>query len=208
MTWELPASVELLERALGYTRARLAGVTAARLGAPTPCSEWDLHDLLVHMDDALDAFLEAAGGVVALRSRPLDAAAADTVTRVQVKACALVGVWTAAVREGRATIDVGGRPVPSGLLVSAAALEVTVHGWDVGWATGAPERIPAALARDLHPVAAATVTAADRGIRFGEPRRVTPDAPPDHSLLAHLGRSEGPAGQIGRIRLPGTGAAS
>ena len=67
------------------------------------------------------------------------------------------------MREGRATIVVGGRPVPSGLLVSTAALEVTVHGWDVGWATGAPERIPAALARDLHPVAAATVSAADRG---------------------------------------------
>jgi uncharacterized protein (TIGR03086 family) len=208
MTWELPASVELLERALGYTRARLAGVTPARLGAPTPCAEWDLHDLLEHMDDALDAFLEAAGGVVALRSRPVDAAAADTVSRVQLKACALVGVWTAAAGEGRVTIVVGGRPVPSGLLVSTAALEVTVHGWDVGWATGAPERIPRALARDLLPVAAATVSAADRGIRFAAPRRVTPDAPPDHSLLAHLGRAARPAGQIGGIRLPGTGAAS
>ena len=178
MTWELPASVELLERALGYTRARLAGVTAARLGAPTPCSEWDLHDLLVHMDDALDAFLEAAGGVVALRSRPLDAAAADTVTRVQVKACALVGVWTAAVCEGRATIDVGGRPVPSGLLVSAAALEVTVHGWDVGWATGAPERIPPPQARDRHTRATATVGPADPRIPIGEPITGTTGAPP------------------------------
>ncbi|MGI8645087.1 MAG: maleylpyruvate isomerase N-terminal domain-containing protein, partial [Nocardioides sp.] len=128
----LPQSVELLERALGYTRGRLAGVTPARLHAPTPCAGWDLHDLLVHMDDALDAFLEAAGGVVALRARPLEASAADTVTRVQVKACALVGVWTAAARQGVKSIDVGGQPVSSGLLVSTAALEVAVHGWDVG----------------------------------------------------------------------------
>ncbi len=208
MTWALPASVELLERALGYTRGRLACVTAGRLAAATPCAEWDLHELLDHMDDALDAFLEAAGGAVAMRSRPVDADAADTVTRVQAKACALLGVWTSAVRERRSTIDVGGRPLPSGLLVSTAALEITVHGWDVGWASGAPERIPASLARDLHPVAAATVSAADRGIRFGPPVRVTPHAPPAQSLLAHLGRSDAPAGQIGSIRLPGSGAAS
>jgi len=204
----LPQSVELLERALGYTRGRLAGVTAARLHAPTPCAEWELHDLLAHMDDALDAFLEAAGGVVALRSRPVDASAADTVTRVQVKACALVGVWTAAARQGVGSIDVGGQPVPSGLLVGTAALEVAVHGWDVGRATGRAAPIPEGLARALRPVAAAVVTRADRGIRFADPVRVGQRARPDQSLLAHLGRWSGPDGQISGILQTGTGAGS
>jgi len=208
VTWTLPASVELLERALGYTRGRLTGVTAARLHAPTPCAEWDLHNLLEHMDDALDAFLEAAGGDVALGSRTVDASAADTVTRVQAKACALVGVWTAAARQGVGAVDVGGQPVPSSLLVSTAALEVAVHGWDVGRATGQRSPIPEALARALRPVAAMVVTRADRGIRFGAPVRVGPRASPDQSLLAHLGRYSPPDGQMSRIPHTGSGAAS
>ena len=92
----LPQSVELLERALGYTRMRLAAVTPDQSHTATPCHGWDLRDLLDHMDDALDAFLEAAGGVVALRARPAGASIDDVLDRVQTKACTLVGVWSAA----------------------------------------------------------------------------------------------------------------
>ena len=49
-------ALELLERALGYTRGALATVGADRSG-PTPCAGWSLADLLCHMDDGLDAFL-------------------------------------------------------------------------------------------------------------------------------------------------------
>jgi len=50
-------ALELLERALGYTRGALATVGADRSG-PTPCAGWSLADLLCHMDDGLDAFLD------------------------------------------------------------------------------------------------------------------------------------------------------
>jgi uncharacterized protein (TIGR03086 family) len=197
-------SVELLERALAYTRGRLARVTPDLLRRPTPCTAWDLQRLLEHMDDSLDAFLEAAGGVVALRSRPADPSATATVGRLQMKACTLVGVWTGSVRGGAQTVEIGGRRMPTGLLVGTAALEVTVHGWDVGRATGEAAPLPAELARALRPIAAFSVTAADRGVRFADPVPVAPDAAPDQVLLAYLGRSDGPYGQISPVPRTGT----
>ena len=123
-------SLELLERALGYTRGALATVGLDRDG-PTSCAGWSLADLLLHMDDGLDAFLEAAGGAVCIEASLRPGADVDVLL---TKACHLLGVWNST---DPGYVVVGDRPVPSGLLVSAAALEITVHGWDVGQATGA-----------------------------------------------------------------------
>ena len=205
----LPTSISLLERALGYTRDRLLGVTAGRLGDPTPCVGWDLHDLLVHMDDSLDAFLEAAGGEVGAaaasgRGRAPPTSAPGSRSR-PARWPTSGGPRSATARQ---VVEVGGHRVPAVLLVNTAALEITVHGWDVGQATGDPERIPADLARHLHPVALGVVARADRGIRFG---------PPVGSLRTpHLTRPSWPIwagsrvrpGRRGGIPPPGADAAS
>ncbi len=94
-------------------------------------------------------------------------------------------------------VDVGPRPgevlvgdaaVASRVLVTAAALEITVHGWDVAEATGSPRRVPAELAAGLLDAAGALVDARDRGVRFGPAHPVPDDAPADVRLLAFLGR--------------------
>ncbi|MBZ5738078.1 TIGR03086 family metal-binding protein [Nocardioides mangrovi] len=182
MTGTLGASVELLERALGYTRLRLAEVDASLLDRPTPCAGWDLADLLAHMEDALDAFTEAAGGEV---SAPVRRPPGSTAT-ICDKACALLGVWA---RPAPGDVLVGDRELTSSLLVATAALEVTVHGWDVGQSTGSGVPVPPLLAADLLPVAHLTVTRHDRGVRFADPRPGRPGEPADVRLLDFLGRS-------------------
>ena len=181
MTTALAGAVELLERSLGYTRMALAGVTDDRLAAPTPCRGWTLRDLLAHMDDSLDAFTEAAGGSVALthtRSAP-------QVVVLQQKACALLGLWSGT---GPAGIRVGGMDLATDLLVATAALEITVHGWDVAQATGDGTPIPEGLARHLLPVARRTVAESDRGVRFGQALPEPVAATADVRLRAFLGR--------------------
>jgi uncharacterized protein (TIGR03086 family) len=183
MTPTLGDSVELLERALGYTRLRLAEVDATLLDRPTPCAGWSLADLLAHMEDALDAFTEAAGGEVAapaVRRGPAPTAV------ICDKARGLLGVWS---RPAPGDVLIGDRELTSRLLVATAALEVAVHGWDVGRATGADAPLPPALATDLLPVARATVTCLDRGVRFAAPLPDHPGQPDEMRLLAHLGRS-------------------
>ena len=186
MTTALDRSVELLERALGYTRTRLADVHDGVLDRGTPCAGWTLADLLTHMDDALDAFTEAAGGSVAVHG---GTRAGPRVAAITQKACALLGAW-AGPTPGDVVIAArdGGLDLASGLLVATAALEVTVHGWDVGQSTGRPAPVPAALAHDLLPVAHLVVGPADRGVRFAAERRVPAGVPDDLRLLAYLGR--------------------
>ena len=54
--------------------------------------------------------------------------------------------------------------------MATAALEITVHGWDVGQATGRRTRIPDDLAEGLLAVAQQVIDPVDRGPRFASPR--------------------------------------
>jgi uncharacterized protein (TIGR03086 family) len=187
VTTALTGAVELLERSLGYTRVILAGVPGADLDRRTPCHDWNLGQLLAHMDDGLDAFTEAAGGAVDVPARgwsPL------RVERLQEKACALLGAWSGRRPDGADIgVDVGGAVLASDLLVLTAALEITVHGWDVGQALGSAPRIPEELAARLLPVAGQMVDEIDRGVRFSPPHTLLALAPADQRLLAFLGRA-------------------
>jgi uncharacterized protein (TIGR03086 family) len=184
----LAGAVELLDRALGYTRVVLAGVTCEALHRPTPCTDWDLGQLLAHMEDALDAFTEAAGGRVdrGTPAPPADQPAGlPRVARLREKACALLGAWSGPTP---ADVDVAGDGVDSQLLLAAAALEITVHGWDVGEALGGAPPVPERLAVRLLEVAGVLVQPEDRAVRFRPPRPVAPDAGGSERLLAFLGR--------------------
>lgn len=194
-----PAGVELLAQAVTYTRSALAAVSLDDLARPTPCDGWRLADLLAHLDDALDAFTEAADGQVwlspaspALLGRPVATAA-----ELRAKALHLVRVWRRPARVVEVGgVGVGGVGVPATTVVLTAALEVAVHGNDVA------RSVRSLPARDLHrlpgPLARALVGAADelaptddRTGRFGPRVAVPPGADDSVRLLAHLGRVTG-----------------
>jgi len=193
VTGQLDGAVELLDRALAYTRVLLADVRPDHLARPTPCAGWRLGRLLAHMEDSLDAFTEAAAGRVEVDPVP------PTSTRVDAlreKACALLGAWTAARPAGPsaasatpAEVEVGGQGLDAALLVTTGALEITVHGWDVGQATGRRTPIPDDLAGGLLPVAWQVIDDADRGRRFAGPLRLTGSASTADRLLAWTGRA-------------------
>ena len=195
----LPAAVELLDRSLAYTRVLLADVRPDNLDRPTPCTGWTLGRLLAHMEDALDAFTEAAAGRVEVDPVP------PTDTRVEAlreKACALLGAWTAARPvEGRVTV--GDLDLDTSLLVATAALEIAVHGWDVGQATGRRARIPDDLAGGLLSIAGQVIDGSDRGSRFASPRPASSEAAADERLLAWTGRA--PQGVTSHMTGPPSG---
>lgn len=183
----LGESVELLDRALAYTCAQLSSVDADMLERPTPCAGWSLADLLAHMEDALDAFTEAAGGAVAVGWSTGDA---GPVPAIQVKAGALRDAWSRpAPGDVVLEANLGRLDLHTPLLVTTAALEVAVHGWDVGRATGRDAPVPEALAEELLGAATWLVGPGDRGVRFAAARPVPADAPYDRRLLAFLGRA-------------------
>lgn len=184
--------VELLERALGYTRGALATVTPDHLCLPTPCERWRLADLLAHMEDSLDAFAEGAGGAIGLHSAA-PAPVEQRIASLQTKACRLLGAWTSAATS---RVEVGGQPMAVGTVARLAAVEITVHGWDVGRTTGLGDPIPERFAEALLPTALALALDHRHG-EFGPPVAVPADAGPDLRLLALLGRAPGGVPAVG-----------
>jgi uncharacterized protein (TIGR03086 family) len=94
-------------------------------------------------------------------------------------------------------VSVGGWPLRTGLVTSAGAVEVAVHGWDVARACGQDRPIPAGLAAELLRVAPLVVADADRPTRFAAPVPVPPLAGPGDRLLAFLGRQPNPTPRRG-----------
>lgn len=192
------AAVELLERALAYTCGALATVTPDALARPTPCARWRLGDLLAHMEDSLDAFTEAAAGSVhPMPRRP--SAPGDLLGAVRSKATALLGAWTPH-HPGYdvASVRMGTHSLPPDIVAGLAALEIAVHGWDVGRSTGLGAVLPPALARDLEPWAHALVVedlqtpvrgpGPERARRFAPPIDEAADGDPATRLLGLVGR--------------------
>ena len=68
MNQRLDDAVELLDRALSYTRVALASVSDEVLAAPTPCQAWDLAALLTHMEDSPDTFAAGGRGAISVSS--------------------------------------------------------------------------------------------------------------------------------------------
>jgi uncharacterized protein (TIGR03086 family) len=186
----LDGAVELLDRALAYTRAALAVASDADLVRPTPCAGWNLGRLLAHMEDSLDAYGEGAAGQVRLAS---SVRAGARVASLQQKACTLLGTWSG---EPPTRTRVGTHDVDTAVLVLAAALEISVHGWDVARSLGLDHPLPEDLAARLCPVAELLVAPEDRGVRFSGERPAPTTSGHAARLLAFLGRDlTGPLGE-------------
>lgn len=195
----LSRGAALLERAISYTLGQLNGVRTEALTGPTPCSQWNLAALLVHMTDSLSALQEAmdlrevgpggrgAAGPGRPVQRPGTNDPAEYLTGVlRGRACHLLGALAVARDH---LVLVGGYPVPASIVTCAGAVDVAVHGWDVGCACGAPGAIPEELAQDMLRVTPLLVTGADRPGLFADPVAVPGQASASDRLLGYLGRN-------------------
>jgi uncharacterized protein (TIGR03086 family) len=194
-------AVNLLDRAVRYGLECVDEVAATHLRCPTPCADWDLRSLLLHVNDSVGALQEGidTGCVSLLPQKPETAPQYVLRAADGDPAAALVGVfrsrtllllrtWTAAQRDGR-RITVEGIPLAAGLVAITGAIEITVHGWDIAAACGHPKPIPARLAGEI--LILSPLVVGDGPLRsqlFAAPVAVSPQADPSEQLLAFLGR--------------------
>ncbi|MDQ1621479.1 MAG: hypothetical protein QOE19_4048 [Actinomycetota bacterium] len=193
-TAALTGGVALLERAMAYTLGGLALVTADAMTAPSPCREWDLRGLLLHMNASLQAVHEA----ITLGHLRLDEAGypdpdgdfgdptTDPVASLRARGCAMIGGWANAQAPG--DIFIADRVLTPGIVAATGAVEVAVHGWDVARACGQDRPIPAELADELLELCTLVVTDGDRPTRFATPLDLPGGAGPSERLLCFLGR--------------------
>nr|WP_279671937.1 TIGR03086 family metal-binding protein [Flexivirga meconopsidis] len=180
----------MLASATSYTCGMLGRVRDGDLDRQTPCEHWDLAELLGHMEDSLLAFTEAVTGSVAIRPPVSGRSSVEPVRRLRTLAGELLGAWEPPPTRG--TTRIGTAPMATSLVAAAGALEIAVHGWDVGEATGGAEAIPAALAGELLAVAPVLIGPHDRGVRFAAARPIVAGANESDRLLALAGRRPTP----------------
>jgi uncharacterized protein (TIGR03086 family) len=184
-------SAGLLERSIAYTIGNLAMIRPSMLSRATPCTGWELSALLWHLAGSLETVAELLS---ALRHE----ATQDRVGN-DLDACPIAAARGAAqlVLAGlsaptRRTVAVGARAIPVELVMLTGALEVALHGWDIGHAADSSGRLPPGLADELLAIAALLVTDQDRGSLFARRIGVPGCATSADRLVAYMGRDPYP----------------
>lgn len=183
-----------LEPATRMLARLVAGVRDDQLGAPTPCAEATVGDLLDHVDGCCLAFGAAAAKATpgsgghgpsadASRLEP------DWRTRIPARLAALAQAWRdEAAWHG--TTRVAGLELPGEVAGRAALNEIVVHGWDIAVATGQAFDCEPELVQGADVFVGEAVRLNPEGLPglFGPPVPVPDGAPPLDRLVAHTGR--------------------
>ena len=166
MTTALDGAVELLDRSLAYTRVMLADVRPDHLDRPTPCAGWTLGRPARPHGGRPRRVHRGGRGPGRGGPGPADEPPGSRRCARRRARCSAPGRRPGRRRE---QVEVGDLGLDAPLLVATAALEITVHGWDVGQATGRRTRIPDDLAQGLLAVAQQVIDPVDRRTPVREP---------------------------------------
>ncbi|WP_371668479.1 TIGR03086 family metal-binding protein [Streptomyces sp. NBC_00289] len=177
--------------------ARVArGVTAAQLGDPTHCPDWDVRALVNHWvlytshgleHRALRRQLSEELTARDFTADPDWAEAYAAQLDRAVAAWADPGAW-----EGE--VDLGMASMPAAELLSMIIKELAVHGWDVATSTGQEFHVSEGAARLVLDVVETHGDLYRQYDGFAAPVPVPADAPTFERALAASGRDPRPAG--------------
>jgi uncharacterized protein (TIGR03086 family) len=170
------------DAALALCQYALRGVTPADLHRDTPCSEFDVSELVGHLVDSLS-------GLAAMAGREADRrAGGDLEEQVAHVAQQALEAWGRRGLDG--TVSAGPTQLPAAVAAGILVLELLVHGWDVAAATGQKLPVSEELAGYVLSLAEQVVTPQLRqGGSFAEAVDVAADAPALDRLAAFTGRS-------------------
>lgn len=169
---------ELFGRATDYARGVLSELTDDDLRRPTPCEGWDAGRVVLHLADVIDGLIGLLEtGTLALPRTPRtnDLNPVALVDERLAKLTHALSVAADATRIENAA--------------SAGAVELTMHGWDIGVARHPAHRIPESLAQDVFALVSSALDGGARGENFAAPTDVPSNASTGDRLVAFLGRA-------------------
>jgi uncharacterized protein (TIGR03086 family) len=176
----LPAVTDLVDQ-----------VTVDQLGAPTPCSDFDVHDVIDHMIVLGGAFAHLFRG-----ETPPATEAPPVYGRVPAaELSTAMGDLLDAVRSDGAMermLDTPLGRMPGATFACVVAFDGLVHGWDLAVATGQPYNLDDELVEAVTGFARVALTDELRATgMFAAPTGAPADATPIEALAAFSGRSIG-----------------
>ncbi len=180
--------------ACNATEQVVARVTADELDRPTPCSEWNVRQLLNHLVSTLvlgKALLSdippapGTGGPGALPE--LDLVGDDPLDSYRKAAAELLAAAGGDALARSHTTPFG--DMPGAVLSGFTTVDIAVHGWDLARATGQDATLETGLAETVLAFARQTLSDDMRAPRIGPAVPVADDAPATDRLVAFLGRT-------------------
>lgn len=122
---------------------RLVSVRPDQWDQPTPCSEWNVRQLVNHMTQGNFNYVRLAQGATAaefLRNRDLDALGSDPLGafRRSVRDCAEIYARPGVLEH---EIDYPAGRVSAGQILAVRTTDSVIHTWDLARAIGADERL-------------------------------------------------------------------
>ncbi|MGW3116581.1 TIGR03086 family metal-binding protein [Streptomyces sp. NPDC001107] len=182
--------IEVLTRAHAYLAEVVAGVPERAWGAPTPCSEWTVRQVLNHarIDQQAYGLAITGGRPDSDPFHPADALDGDPAAELDKVLRAVADAYAGLPADAeQAPTPLGPMPVP--LAAAAAAMDAAVHAWDIAVATGQDRPLSGELAEGIQPAAERLVDhLRDAYQVFAPARELAPGYDSAEALLAFLGR--------------------
>ena len=156
----MTATWTILDQAHAALRDVTAALTVADLGRATPCTEWNVTQVVQHAAGDQLAYVSAITGEGGPTENPFTPSGVLAGTPAELVEPTLVASAAAFATVGRAGTTP--TPLPLGVLptataAGAAALDAGVHAWDIAVAAGRPSPLDDDLAARLLPVARSIV---------------------------------------------------
>ncbi|WP_067177679.1 TIGR03086 family metal-binding protein [Microtetraspora niveoalba] len=182
----------VLDEAHEALRTVVRGVADGDWALPTPCSSWNVTQVLQHAagdQTAFAAFITGGPGPTEDPFAPSGTLAADARGVAEEAMKAAADAWaTVAADAENVSVPVPPGKLPAAVGAGACALDAAVHAWDIAAATGQPSPLTPGLARVLMDVAERIVEPLRAYGAYG-PALETRDGDDDVAvLLRYLGR--------------------
>ncbi|MFQ6392180.1 TIGR03086 family metal-binding protein [Nocardia sp. KC 131] len=182
--------IDQIDRALDMTEAIVATVDDERLGAPTPCRDWDVRAVLNHVVGGTHRFAAALTGMDAGAEQDNDWLGIDPQSAYAAAAAVDRAAWHRPdALTGTVRILFG--DLPGRAAATVHLTELVVHGVDIALAVDRPDLADDELCAEL--LATMQEMGGINGFRnpgmFDNEIAVAADAPAHRRLLGYVGRT-------------------
>ena len=169
MAQQGPNPIELYEGAVSYMRPILAGVASNQLGNATPCTDWNVQQLITHNIKVTGFALGMLQGNITVN--PMDVSGdipAEGAENAFVAGTNRVLEFLKSADLSK-VIDTPFGPMPTGQVIMFPTLDMTVHKWDLAKGTNQDTSIESGLAEVCYAVAEAAAEALRQNAEAGLP---------------------------------------
>src|SRR5579864_5935804 len=139
-------NLEVLDRALAQMGRIIGAIPRSAASLPTPCSAWDVQDLVRHVVGRdLSNFATAARGEMPDWQAPAAEMESDWAAQYESGAAEVRAAWASGDPD-RLVTGPGGQEMPLRARANQQIAELAVHSWDLVKATGQPIDLDAEVA--------------------------------------------------------------